>query len=116
MTDWARLGFPRPVLILRAFSDDGLTTLGNPVGFIRTRYESGLVAAARRLAPPIILGRPGEPRTPLGAICIYVEHEDWQDAVKHLLSRSAMVFVVIGEGQAFGGKLRRPWRLCLTEG
>lgn len=100
LADWARLGFPSPVLILRAFSDDGLTTLASPIGFIRTRYESRLVAAAKRLAPPVILGRPGEPRTPLGAIRIYVEHEDWQEAVKHLMSRSAMVFVVIGEGQS----------------
>lgn len=55
LADWARLGFPPPVLILRAFSDDGLTTLGTPVGFIRNRYESRLVAAAKRLAPPVIL-------------------------------------------------------------
>lgn len=100
LVDWVRLGLPSPVLILRSFSDDGLTTLGSPVGFIRTRYESALVAAAKKLAPPIILGRPGESRTPLGGIRIYVEQEEWRHAVIYLMSRSEMVFIIVGEGQS----------------
>jgi hypothetical protein len=100
LTEWARLGFPDPVLILRSFSDDGMVTLGSPFGFIQPRYEASLAAAAKRIAPPIILGSPSEPRVPLGAIRLYVAHEDWKSAVTHLMRRAALVFVVIGEGES----------------
>ncbi len=100
LAEWARLGFPDPVLILRSFSDDGMTTLGSPFGFIQSRYEASLAVAARRVAPPIILGSPSDPRVPLGAIRLYVAHEDWKTAVTYLMKRAALVFVVIGDGDS----------------
>ncbi len=104
--DAMRLNARAPVLYLRSFRDDGQAL---PAGAGRwdpsrllgrllsiTSAEQELTYILRRVGPVIAIGKPGEPLPELGAARLYVDHAQWQQTVRQLLQRAALVVVRVG--------------------
>jgi len=100
-----------PVLYLRSFEDEDLpdptlpslfsiSIFGFRPHFVRHRYEASLTRTLRQLGPVICLGKPGEVYPEIGAARVYVSDENWQDAVKYFLARSAAVVFTVGRTEA----------------
>lgn len=88
----------RPALYLRSFGDDQLSDpSARPYQLSIDSYEDRVVRALNRIGPAIAIGRPGEKTLHPGAARIYVQNEDWQQAVTYFMRRSAVVVVVVGK-------------------
>ena len=84
-----------PVLLLRQFSDDGLSSMRFTLGD-RPTFEHLAAAALTRIGPTISIGKPGEPLQPLGAAREYLSDADWQRAVERLIREAGVVVFVLG--------------------
>jgi hypothetical protein len=87
-----------PVLILRQFSDDMISTVRFGFGD-RPTFEHTVAATLSRLGPAISVGRPGERLQPLGAAREYLEDQDWQRTVEKLIGEAAAVVFVLGDSE-----------------
>jgi hypothetical protein len=76
-----------PVVYLRSFEDDD--TLGN--------VEWALCDVMEDVGPFVAVGRPRDTLPPLGASRSYRKNEDWQDYVRGLLDRAALVVMLAGK-------------------
>jgi hypothetical protein len=91
-----------PVLYLRAFDTDKLTTHTVPshkIAAYRTE-EQQVARAFARFGPMLTLGRPGEPLPLVGAARSYVTHDEWQQAVMELIGQAGFVLIAAGESAA----------------
>jgi hypothetical protein len=94
-----RASDPRPpVLLLRQFRDDMLSTVRFGFGD-RPTFEHALAASLSRIGPTISVGRPGERLQPLGAAREYLTDPDWQRAVEKLIDEAAVVVFVVGDSE-----------------
>jgi len=89
-----------PVLYLRAFHDDAVTSSAEPRGqaggFLPTdTEEEQLVGVLSEIDPVVAVGRPGERLPELGATREYIG-EDWQQYVIQLMGRARLVVVRAG--------------------
>ncbi len=95
-----------PVLLLRAFADDGKVYLedGHYNHYLwteagtngRQTFEEHIAAAFRSIGPVIAVGRPGELAAPLGAARFYVSNDDWHRHVTELLVGCQAVVMFLG--------------------
>jgi hypothetical protein len=99
---WAMRTDPRPpVLLLRAFGDDGLRVgsrqvwwaAGAPRPFT---FEQLLQSMFARCGPVIAIGRPGEALPHLGAARFWIGDAHWQEAVDELLGECQFVVMIMG--------------------
>jgi hypothetical protein len=104
-----------PVLILRAFRDDGIRSSGRDFGKMWRRpttwfrppsFEELLADEFRNVGPPIIVGAPGERLPRLGASRAYFADKDWRDAVGRLIEEAAIVIILIGDTESLFWELR----------
>jgi hypothetical protein len=112
----ARMTDPRaPILILRAFGDDGLRPSGRdfekmwarPATWFRTpSFEELLADEFRNVGPPIIVGAPGERLPRLGAARAYFVNNQWREAVGGLIEEAAIVIILIGDSESLLWELR----------
>lgn len=63
--------------------------------------EEQIALALDDVAPLVAIGRPGERLPQLGAYRVYSDDEHWQDVVRMLLDRSALVLMRAGETEGF---------------
>jgi hypothetical protein len=106
---------PRPpVLFLRSFHDDQVTldSARPPLALrlvdpgVRSRHlEHLLVQDYEVLGPLVAVGRPGEPRVPVGAGRQYLADERWQDVVASSMRQAAGIVVVLAEGDGLAWEL-----------
>ncbi|MGM1064863.1 hypothetical protein [Saccharothrix sp. Mg75] len=95
----------RPVLYLRAFSDDPasaavdqvLAGVANPLPIVHSREEQ-LASVLRAFGPVIAVGRPGEALPFLGAARFYLPPDDWQSGVLRLMELSGLIVLRLGPG------------------
>lgn len=92
-----------PVLILREFRDDTLTTPGSRLG--RT-FEYIFAGELDRIGPAISVGKPGERLAPLGASRDYLEDPDWKRAVGRLIDEAGVVVFLLGDSESVEWELR----------
>lgn len=99
-----------PVLFLRSFRDEDIVDLTSRTGrgSIR-RSEEALCDALRGIGPVVAIGRPGEYLPEAGAARLYVDDQDWQQAVRHFLEAAAAVVLVVGTSPDYGGKSTPLW-------
>lgn len=83
----------KPVLFLRAFSDDGT---GKPN---EGNYEELLKPALTRIGPVITVGEPDELITHGGGARLYIKKKNWKQVVAHLMDEAAAVVIESGLGQ-----------------
>jgi hypothetical protein len=90
-----------PVLYLRTFGSESLTSKGLPTAF--PLFDEGIVSEEEQLAkvvfeigPFIAIGRPGERLPTLGAVRLYADDPDWHDNVADLLSIAVLVILRVG--------------------
>jgi hypothetical protein len=93
-----------PVLLLRSFEDDTLYDPSiRPVSFrlrfARSRYEESLDRALRSLGPVITIGRPGEQLPQAGAARLYVNDQQWTQAVDFFLECSSAAVIIVGRSE-----------------
>jgi len=96
-----------PILFLRSFSFDSLSSrsLKGSLGLLTP--ESTLVIQASRLSGPVIaIGRPGETMPPPGALRIYVTHEQWEVKVRAIIPLCQLVIWVTGYTEGLQWELR----------
>lgn len=97
---------PRPpVLYLRSFRDDGTALIDIARGRF-AHWWSELLAAATpeeetaaaldAVGPVVAIGKPGEALPEIGAARLYVDHDAWQEEVRTLMDRAALVVLRIG--------------------
>jgi hypothetical protein len=85
-----------PVLILRSFHDDKLTT--ERFSPVPTRSFEQIVAKVMQEAgPPIVIGDPRESLPRLGAYRHYARDEDWKSVVASLMDESACLLFLLGD-------------------
>lgn len=99
-----------PVLLLRAFSDDGSyeqkrkseqnrwERIGNALFradryFTRTDEEKMAFEVTRCVGPVVAIGRPGEPIPELGAYRFYVDDAHWKAEISELIDRAQLVIL-----------------------
>jgi hypothetical protein len=86
----------QPVLYLRSFASD-------------QRFADAEEAMADYVfsghAPFIAIGKPGDKLPPLGASRVYVDHNEWQNAVMQHLDRAQLVIILIGSTPGLGWEL-----------
>ena len=92
-----------PVLYLRSFKDDDITSRpiresALPVSFTEEEY---LVDVLNDFGPCVAIGQPGEKLPDLGAARMYVANDQWQDKVKELLISSKLVVLRAGKTKNF---------------
>ena len=99
----------RPVLLLRAFSDDAIPLHRHlnrfPITDLKGRlvfnaaltFEEMISRMFKRLGPVVAIGRPGETLPPLGAARFWIRHDRWQEVVDHLLEASQLIVMVMGD-------------------
>src|SRR5262249_15493004 len=75
----------RPVLLLRSFEDEELVD-PRPGSLLQRRHEENLSSALKQLGPVITVGRPGDPLGFAGAARFYVSQDNWQRAIRHLMT------------------------------
>jgi len=85
----------RPVLLLRSFDDEELVD-PRPVSLFQRRYEENLSRALKQLGPVITVGRPCDSVGFAGAARFYVSQDNWQLAIRYLMTHAAAVVVVAG--------------------
>lgn len=93
-----------PILLLRSFEDD---TLYDPsirpisfrIRFNRSRYEESLSRAFQSLGPFVTIGKPGEPVPETGASRLYVNDQQWTEAVDFFLRYSSAVVIIVGRSK-----------------
>ncbi len=94
-----------PVLYLRSFRDDGVALAAQEGSALRRRLlralslptpEEHLARILAHVGPLIAIGKPGEPLPELGAARLYVSHDQWQQQVRALMQRAALVVVRVG--------------------
>jgi hypothetical protein len=85
-----------PILLLRAFADDGREVHLVEEGAVPVTLEEVLVARLSRRGPVVAVGRPGDRLPPIGAGREYVAG-DWQARVRQLIGEAAVVVVLIHE-------------------
>jgi len=89
-----------PVLYLRSFEDDDLldpTPRMIPMGdFFPRRYEESLVKPLQKIGPMLSIGRPGNKLPMLGGARLFVDDQNWQQAVDHLRRHASAVVLMIG--------------------
>jgi hypothetical protein len=87
-----------PALYLRSFGDDQLSDpSARPYQLAIDSYEDRATRALNRIGPPIAIGKPGEETLHPGAARIYVQDNDWQQAVMYFMRCSAVVVLVVGK-------------------
>jgi hypothetical protein len=106
-----------PVLWLRAFAHDNLKT--KPPSKMHTfierdapTLESRLVPILERIGPVIALGKPGEHIAPLGASRDIIPHDRWQSCVRHYISRSQLVVVLMDFSASLVWEMREALASC----
>lgn len=85
----------RPVLLLRSFADEELVD-PRPVSLFQRRYEEQLSRSLEQLGPVITVGRPGDSLGFAGAARLYVSNDNWQRAIRYLMTHAAAVVIVVG--------------------
>jgi hypothetical protein len=104
-----------PVLILRAFRDDGITAPGrdfeklcvNPATWFRApSFEELLAEEFDPVGPAVIVGAPGERLARLGASREYLATWEWREAVTRLIEEAALIVVIIGDTENLFWELR----------
>jgi hypothetical protein len=92
-----------PVLILREFRDDVLSTPGSRLG--RT-FEYFFAGELDRIGPAISVGKPGERLAPLGASRDYLDDPDWKRAVRRRIDEAGVVVFLLGDSESVEWELR----------
>jgi hypothetical protein len=87
-----------PVLLLRAFDDDGLKVgvIDNLLDTQPVTLEEILVAEFSKVGPVITVGRPGELAPPVGASRLWIRDEHWQEVVDRLIAECQLIVMVLG--------------------
>ena len=88
----------RPVLLLRSFDDEELVD-PRPASLLQRRYEENLSSALSHLGPVITVGRPGDSLGFAGAARFYVSQDNWQHAVRYLMTHCAAVVITVGRSE-----------------
>lgn len=117
------LGSGRPlVLYLRSFQDDQEEAPSyRPEDWLAglsgsaSSPEQILVSTFEGCGPPVAVGRPEDRLPPLGASRLYVEDEHWQEVVRDLISRSAVVLLRLGTSPGLRWELAEAVRLLGPE-
>jgi hypothetical protein len=114
-----------PVVYLRSFQDDPLTARGtldpaigagvlvvaglfeqlNRLGGL-TSEEEQLGEALREVGPFVAIGKPGEPLPQLGAARTYMANDEWQDKVRDLMERAALIVLRAGTTEGIGWEIK----------
>jgi hypothetical protein len=103
---------PRPpVLFLRVFDDDALST--NSVSVLpweeTVAFEQVLTRVLRRLGPVVAVAPPTQLYPPLGAARVWLQEGSWQAAVDVLAAQAQLIVAVLGDVKhhpGFGWELR----------
>jgi hypothetical protein len=92
---------PRPpVVYFRSFAHDAVTAKGvNSTSWITE--EEQLATVLSGIGPVVAIGEPGEELPDVGASRFYVPDEQWRDAVRAILPRSALAVLRIGHTKSF---------------
>jgi hypothetical protein len=91
-----------PVLYLRSFSFDALTTDRRAFKLGRVQFmgagtvEQGLVGTLGFISPVMALGRPGETDRPPGAVRFYAAHDIWESTIEAAVPLSSLVVWAAG--------------------
>jgi hypothetical protein len=91
-----------PVLYLRPFNKDEITSLRPPLNLLGldmpglVSEEEQIAAAFRRFGSLLALGRPNEEKRPLGAKRFYSDDENWRDIVLSNVHKASLVVILIG--------------------
>lgn len=85
----------RSVLLLRSFEDEELVD-PRPLNFFQQRYEENLIRVLNKLGPVITVGRPGDDLGFSGAARFYVSDDNWQQAIRYLMTHTAAVVIIVG--------------------
>lgn len=83
------------VLYLRCFNDDSITEK-SPERFSNKTEEEVLMENLKRISPPVAIGCPSEPTSPLGAYRVYVSDEEWKNKVAELCKNAQLVVLRVG--------------------
>ena len=87
----------RPVLLLRSFDDEEL--VDPRPSLLQRRYEENLSSALSQLGPVITVGRPGDSLGFAGAARFYVSQDNWQRAIRYLMTYCAAVVITVGRSE-----------------
>lgn len=104
----------RPVLLLRSFDDEELVD-PRPVSLLHRRYEERLSSALSQLGPVITVGRPGDALGFSGAARFYVSQDDWQRAVRYLMTHAAAVVITVGRSEGLWWEIRTAFECASRE-
>ncbi|TAH47906.1 MAG: hypothetical protein EYC67_06080 [Betaproteobacteria bacterium] len=93
----------RPILFLRGFDDDQCTFRRHPWNLLarwldlwsfRRNLDEAMVDELAQFGPVVALGRPGDKRTPFGAMRHYSADADWQRTLADA-ARSAQAIILV---------------------
>ena len=111
----------KPVLYLRSFTDDRLG--GNTNGeskFIYEEHEEEILADVfNPIGPFVAVGNPDEILIEFGASRAFLDHSNWKDEVRSLMTQSKLVVLKVGDTPSFRWELEtametvKPNRLLL---
>lgn len=104
--DSARRADPRPpILLLRSFRDESRLAHESEIRFLSSSrshmrsVEEQVTDRLWRFGPVIAIGRPGDPKSPLGAAREYLRSKDdneWKRFIRQLVPQCAAVLMVAG--------------------
>lgn len=104
----------RPVLYLRSFQDDSVTSRepfntlsGFHIWFPMRTEEEQLSEVFSQFGPFVAIGRPGEALPELGASRLYVSNEEWQETVAALMTRAKLVVFRASDTQGLLWEIRQ---------
>ena len=68
--------------------------------------EEELATVMNEIGPVVAIGCPGEALPELGAYRIYLQHEDWREEVRNLISAAQLVVIRLGMTEGVLWELR----------
>jgi hypothetical protein len=90
-----RAADPRPpIVMLRAFEDDGRQVHVFEEGAVPVSLEDALVGPLVKRGPVVAVGQPGERLPPIGAGREYISG-DWKERVRQLLDEAGVIVVLL---------------------
>jgi hypothetical protein len=113
-------------LYLRTFEQDHVLSGAQPFTlgiralrslFVTELPEEGQLADALSSdnVPLVGVGRPGEPAPPVGALRVYLPHEDWKPQVRDLIEGARHVVLALGWGEGTVWELGEAMRTLAPE-
>ncbi len=111
----------RPIIYLRPFKEDRITSKRPELvtaifGWVGLATEEEQLAYVMNdIGPFITIGRPGELLPQLGAVRIYVNHDEWQDKVTQMMHNARAVIIRLGQSDSLKWEIEKAFEILQPE-